>query len=624
MWATLLPLTVAVPVVGAALLAAIGRWLPRVATDTVTLAVVAAEGCYLAALTWHASGGEVDSWVGGWLPGVGPGVGAGQSVGIVLTGDQIGAGMALLVCVVTAAALVYSWRYFEEFTGADAHFHALVLLFLAGMCGFALTGDLFDAFVFFELMGTVAYALTGYRVEERRAVQGAVNFGIVNSLGAYCSLLGIGVIYARTGELGFRAIGQALAGQERGAAEPGTLVPAAFVLVCVGVLVKAAVAPFHFWLPDAHAVAPTPASMIFSGAMVELGIYGVARIYWTMFAPTLPAGGPRRALIVLGAASALIGAVMCWRQRHLKRMLAFSTIAHTGLFLVGVGLLTPDGLAGSAVYVMGHLGVKAALFACAGILLNRFGTVDERELHGRGRSMPTVGVLFVLGALALAGLPPFGPGLGKGMLDAAAIGAGHGWIPALAVLTSALTGGALLRAALRIFHAAGPAPEPERNGHAVFGGPARGARDENADSEHPDTPSRVARVPVPMLAAAIGLMAASLWVGVQPGLPEWVRRAADQFTGSAASPPGASDVGWNAEAVLLGLLGVVLAVGFAAAAVWGARVRPILPFAARTGTGRPGALLAALDRSHSGHVGDYASWLVGGIALVTLLMWSPL
>src|SRR5207244_3126298 len=134
----------------------------------------------------------------------------------------------------------------------------------------------------------------------------------------------------------------------------------------------------------------------------------------TVFAPVLPAQAPGRALLVLGAASAVVGALMCWRQRHLKRMLAFSTIAHTGLFLNGVGLFSAGGLSGTAVYVMGHLGPKAALFACAGILLSRYGTVDEHELFGKARGMATVSVLFLLAAFALAGLPPFGTGLGKG------------------------------------------------------------------------------------------------------------------------------------------------------------------------------------------------------------------
>ncbi|GHD98493.1 hypothetical protein GCM10010339_05890 [Streptomyces alanosinicus] len=237
------------------------------------------------------------------------------------------------------AVVVYSWRYFDEPPeGHAGTFPALILLFEAGMAGFALTGDLFDAFVFFELMGAVAYALTGYRIEDPRPVQGALVFVVVNSLGAYCSLLGIGLVYARTGELGLAQIGAQLARHR-----PDALLSVAFVLIVTGLLVKAAVVPLHFWLPDAHSVAPTPVCMLLSGVMVELGVYGTARVYWVVFS------GPhgithahlRAVFVATGVLTALVGAVMCWQQRHLKRLLAFSTVGHVGLFLTGTALLTP-------------------------------------------------------------------------------------------------------------------------------------------------------------------------------------------------------------------------------------------------------------------------------------------
>src|SRR5919202_4487699 len=112
------------------------------------------------------------------------------------------------------------------------------------MCGFALAGDLFNAFVYFELMSVVAYALTGYRIDEAKAVQGALTFGVINSLGAYALLMGIGLLYARTGELAMMKIGRGL--DQHGG--PDALVLAAFVLVVTGLLVKAAAVPFHFWL----------------------------------------------------------------------------------------------------------------------------------------------------------------------------------------------------------------------------------------------------------------------------------------------------------------------------------------------------------------------------------------
>ncbi|CAM5686237.1 putative NADH-quinone oxidoreductase subunit N [Streptomyces afghaniensis 772] len=173
----LLPLLVAVPLLGAALLAAGGRRVPRAVAESAGCAVSAATAALAVVLLLDSSPPQVE-WVGGWVPV------RGESVGIVLVGDGPGLGMAALASTLTLAALVYSWHYFEEPPrGHPGSFPALLLLFQAGMCGFAMAGDLFNAFVWFELMSVVAYALTGHRVEEARAVRGALTFGVVNSLG---------------------------------------------------------------------------------------------------------------------------------------------------------------------------------------------------------------------------------------------------------------------------------------------------------------------------------------------------------------------------------------------------------------------------------------------------------
>ncbi|MEV5879046.1 complex I subunit 5 family protein [Streptomyces sp. NPDC052101] len=579
----LLPLLVAIPLLGAAVLVAIGRHLPRIAAE-ITAYVVSGATAALALVLLLNSSPPMVEWVGGWLP-----VG-GESVGIVVVGDGPALGMAALVSLLTLAALAYSWRYFDEPPrGHSGAFPALMLVFQGAMCGFALAGDLFNAFVFFELMSVTAYALTGYRIDEAKAVQGALTFGVVNSLGAYALLMGIGLLYARTGELAMTKIGRGL-DLTAGHGGPDALVLASFVLVLTGLLVKAAAVPFHFWLPDAHAVAPTPVCMLMSAVMVELGAYGAWRVYGTVFAGPggIPAADLTRALVTLGTLTAATGAVMCWYQRHIKRLLAYSTVAHTGLFLVGLGVLTPEGDDGVALYLLGHAGVKAALFACTGVLLDRYGSVDEHALHGRARELRTTAVLFAVAALGLAGLPPFGTALGKAVTEEAV----GGPLTLVYVAASAITAGAVLRVTARVFLGLGARPRDADSDLETSG-----------SEEEPETTRLLSRIPDTMTTVPAVLLAAALAVGAAPGFGAVVARSVNE----AGSGGAHASVHWTLQGVLLGLASAALAVALAGLAV----TRP--RWTAAPDWARP------LRRLQSGHVGDYVAWLLVGATVLGAL-----
>jgi multicomponent Na+:H+ antiporter subunit D len=597
------PVAVVIPALVACVLLAFARWLPRFAMGVLAIGATAATMGVEGVLLAHTGDGRAITWLGGWKP-----VGH-EQVGVTLLADPMAIGAALTAAVLVLAAQVYGIHYFSD---AAEYYPPLVLLFLSGMTGFAFSGDLFDMFVFFELMGAAAYALTGMQIEEERSLHGALSFGVINSLGAYFSLMGIGLMYAHTGQLGLAPIGAYL---DAHGGDP--FVTAAFALVVLGLLVKAGIVPLHFWLADAHAVAPTPICVVFSGIMDVLGLYGVARIYWSAFEGGIPAADMRRLLLVLGVLTAIVGAIMCVTQRHLKRMLAYSSICHIGLFTIALATLTEAGTTGAALYALGHAAVKSALFLLVGVLLNQFGSVDEIELFGRGKGAYLIGTCFVVGSLALAGLPPFGVGLGKSVSEEAAGELSH-WLTALFVAASAVTGGAVLRATLRIFFGLGERPTGADEPDTMSG------------EEEPEIPTGLERPALTMTAPIIALLAAGLLLGVWSRIGAGATAAAQRLLdhngyldavlrGTQAAPlHGPSAAEWTMSGVMLGLLSA----GLAAAIAFGAAYLPALsPPRVSDAVGRGlRATLRPLHQLHSGHLGDYVAWLVIGVAGIAGLL----
>jgi multicomponent Na+:H+ antiporter subunit D len=591
--AALVPLPVALPLLVGAGLAAVNKHIQRALADALAIAVTAVVGLDCAYLISVSAHQPIVYWFGGWFPR------GTVAIGIDFAIDPFGAGLATLVCVLMLAAFVFTLHYFDS---VGTLFHSLMLSFLAAMCGFSLTGDLFNLFVWFELMSAAAFALCGYKTEEPAPLQGALNFAVTNTVGAFLALSGVAMLYGRTGALNMAQIGHSLGHAH------DRLVIIAFVFIMCGFFIKAAVVPFHFWLADAHAVAPTPVCILFSGVMVELGIYAVVRVYWTVFqgsfSPYL--GHVRGILIGMGTMTAILGGIMCFAQRHIKRLLAFSTVSHVGLMVIGFGLLTPKGLSGVAAYVLGHGMVKSCLFLAAGILLHRLNSVDELKLHGRGIGMWTTMAIWLLAGLGLAGLPPFGTFLGEAMVDEAAKSVGFDWVKWIFFAAAVLTAGAVFRVAGHVFAGWGPLREAAPTGE--------GQTDEDQETRggHQHTP-RSMQLPA-LLLVLIGLA-----LGLVPGLRQTLSIAAtamEDQSGYAARviehatvpmPPPEHEEPLDG-ATERGIAAALAAIAFAAAAL--ARREIKLTPLKRSIIDR---LMTPLRLIHSGHVGDYVAWLTFGV-----------
>jgi multicomponent Na+:H+ antiporter subunit D len=615
-----IPASVAVPLAGAALMAGFSGLLPRWARDLIAIAVALATTTLTLILMAVSAGGPMIYWFSGWRPS------AGMVIGIDYAVGPLGAGMASLAGVLASAALVYCWRYFDSARGRH---HALVLIFLAGSVDFCLTGDLFNLFVAFELVAVTAYALTGYNAGHPGPLQGAINFAVSNSLGGMSVLMGIGFLYARTGSLNLAQIGQALAGQHADG-----LIVVAFALLTGGFLVKAAVVPFHFWLPDAYGSAPIPVCVLFAGVMSELGLFAVIRVWVTVFSGL--AGGPglrmRAVLLGFGILTAVVGAVMALAQLQLKRMLAFVTMSHLGIYLIGAGLLTPLGLTGASLLVIGDGLAKSALFLGVGVLQYQRASVSETKLRGRGRGLAVTGVTIAVGALVLVDLPPFVSSAGHALLAEAADQAGLPWLEIVIALSVIVSSGAVLRAAARIWLGWGETESPRTDPDAADdpGEEAEG-RSDTAGAEQAqdgrDQSGQQRRVPLTMVLPPLALLAIGLGLGLTPGLEEHAAAAAAAFsdraayaaavlgTGSGSVPPVGQVIvpaspPASAGGVLTDLGQVLAAVCVAGIALDRRALRLRRALAAGTGW---------LRRLHSGLVGDQVTWLVAGLALLAAL-----
>jgi multicomponent Na+:H+ antiporter subunit D len=390
----LTPLPVAVPLAGAALIACLRKWLSRAMADCLGIALAGATLAVSYMLLARAAHGDSVYWFGNWFP-------RGSIVlGIGFVADPISVGLAVLASTLTLFSLVYSWRLTDS---GSNYFQPLMLIFLAAMCGFSLTVDVFNLFVFFELMSTSAFALCGLRTKEPAPLQGSFNFAVTNTIAAFLILTSIGLLYSITGALNMAQIGLALGTRH----DPCVLF--AFTLMVCGFFIKAAIVPFHLWLPDAHAVAPTPVCVLFSGLMVQLGLFAVARLHFAIFAQTFASHQAALQLILLslGVVTVLVGGLMCYVEHHLKRMLAFSTICHAGIMLLAIGLGGPLAFAAMMVYLVAHAFIKGSLFFTSGLLLHRLHAIGERALFAKGKTLPRTAALWFLGALGLAAAPPF-------------------------------------------------------------------------------------------------------------------------------------------------------------------------------------------------------------------------
>jgi len=307
------------------------------------------------------------------------------------------------------------------------------MLVTAGCMGVTLTGDVFNLFVFFEIMSISSYALVAFR-RNWDSVEAGIKYMIIGSLGTSFILLSITLMYGLVGSLNIADLAGKIEAIKATQPLP-MIVPLMLTLFVVGFGIKIAMVPLHAWLPDAYQAAPSAVSALLSGATTTVGVYAMLRVSYMLFG-ALAIG---TMFIILGLVTMIVGGLMALVQHDLKRLLAYSSVSQMGYILLGVGFGTALGIQGGLFHLLNNAIYKVLLFMCAGAIAYRVGTSNLDELGGLGKNMPITATLFVVGALAISGVPPFNGFASKWTIYVAGVEAGQPICTAIAVIMSALT-----------------------------------------------------------------------------------------------------------------------------------------------------------------------------------------
>ncbi len=388
--------------------------------------------------------------------------------GVVLTAwsnelrvDALSALMVLVIGVVALLASVYSLRYLRlegliQRVGenAAAHrmrvFYGLLLWFFGTMLWGCVTNNVVMLYVAIEATTLTSGLLVAF-YWDRRALEAGYKYLMLLTIGITFALFGCVLVYAAAAATKQLSGGNALLISEVRTVVPlipGGTAALAIAFLVIGFGTKAGIAPFHPWLPDAHAEAPTPISVLLSGVMIKMALYALARTV-SIFYPSWPQ--VTTFLVVLGVFTMMFGVLMALSQDDLKRLLAYSSVSQMGYVLAGVGLGTYLGCYGGLYHLVNHALFKSLLFLCVGAVIHATGARRISALGGLRHRMPITSGCFLLGVLAIAGLPPLNGFWSKLTIYLALAKAGLWWAAIIAVATSFLTMAVMVRAGFRVF-----------------------------------------------------------------------------------------------------------------------------------------------------------------------------
>jgi multicomponent Na+:H+ antiporter subunit D len=334
----------------------------------------------------------------------------GIPIRIIFTVDAMSAFMGLIAAIVGLVVILYSVASESKNSGLESYY-TLFLLMIAGVFGMVSTGDLFNFFVFLEITSLAAAGLVAYRIDRGFAVEAAFKFFVLSTIGALFVLFAIGIFYGEYNALNMAMIASRL--------QFTVLDKVALVMLVAALAMKCGAVPMHFWTPDAYSMAPASVTAMLV-VVSQSSLYGLFRVVFTIYNVSLNAATVGWIIIILGVLSMVVGVTMAIPQKDIKRLMAYHAVSQTGYMLLGVGvglavlgnqpLLSAFGITameGGIFHIINHAMYKGLLFLTAGAIIYRVGTQDLNRMGGLGHSMKYTMVFFIIGALAIAGIPPF-------------------------------------------------------------------------------------------------------------------------------------------------------------------------------------------------------------------------
>lgn len=317
--------------------------------------------------------------------------------GITVVADLFSAIMVALAGVMGFAVAIYSLSSMDAERESFGYYPLLHIL-LMGVCGAFLTGDMFNLYVWFEVMLMASFVLLVLG-GERAQMEGAIKYVTLNLMSSALFLAAVGILYGMAGTLNMADLAEKL----KNVHHPG-LVTTLSMLFLIAFGIKAAVFPLFFWLPASYHTPPVAVSAIFAGLLTKVGVYALIRVFTLLFVHDV--GYTHRLILVVAGLTMITGVLGAVAQNEFRRILSFHIVSQIGYMIMGLGLFTPLALAGSIFYIIHHIIVKTNLFLVSGVVHRLCGTYELKKLGGLYQVYPGLAILFMIPALSLAGLPP--------------------------------------------------------------------------------------------------------------------------------------------------------------------------------------------------------------------------